>query len=100
MTKEKAIRTLEIIKCTIVWKDYPMFYQLALDMAIEALKQWHCENCMSREWLKAQGTGHWVIIDDCEHFIAKCSECGKVVDSRLINDYPYCPNCGAKMEVI
>jgi len=41
-------------------------------------------------------TGHWIIIDDCEHFIAKCSECGRIEDSRMINKYPYC-HCGAKM---
>ena len=40
--------------------------------------------------------GHWVIIEDCEHFMAKCSECGKVVDSRMINNYPYC-HCGCRM---
>lgn len=53
------------------------------DTAIQALEQ------------KAN-TGHWIIIDDCEKFIAKCSECGEVVDSRMINDYPYC-HCGARM---
>lgn len=42
-------------------------------------------------------TGHWIIIDDCELFMAKCSECGKIVDSRVISQYPYC-HCGAKME--
>jgi len=42
-------------------------------------------------------TGHWIIIDDCEHFIAKCSQCGRIEDSRMINKYPYC-HCGAKME--
>ena len=41
-------------------------------------------------------TGHWIIIDDCEHFIAKCSECGRREDSRMISLYPYC-HCGAKM---
>lgn len=41
--------------------------------------------------------GKWLIVDDCEHFIAKCSECGRVEDSRLINNYPYC-HCGVKME--
>lgn len=40
--------------------------------------------------------GHWIIIDDCEQFIAKCSECGRVEDSRMISKYPYCL-CGAKM---
>lgn len=42
-------------------------------------------------------TGHWIILDDCEHFIAKCSECGEVEDSRMIIMYPYC-HCGAKMQ--
>ena len=42
-------------------------------------------------------TGHWIIIDDCEKFIAKCSECGRIEDSRMISKYPYC-HCGAKMQ--
>ncbi len=41
-------------------------------------------------------TGHWIIVDDCEKFIAKCSECGRIEDSRMINTYPYC-HCGVKM---
>lgn len=41
--------------------------------------------------------GKWIIIDDCEQFIAKCSECGRIEDSRMISKYPYC-HCGAKME--
>ena len=41
-------------------------------------------------------TGRWIIVDDCERFIAKCSECGQIEDSRMINKYPYC-HCGAKM---
>ena len=43
--------------------------------------------------------GKWIIIDDCEHFIAKCSECGRIEDSRMINKYPYC-HCGAKMQEV
>ena len=41
-------------------------------------------------------TGHWIIIDDCEQFLAKCSECGRIEDIRMISKYPYC-HCGAKM---
>ena len=41
-------------------------------------------------------TGHWIIIDDCEKFIAKCSECGQIEDSRMIGKYQYC-HCGANM---
>ena len=43
-----------------------------------------------------QKRGKWIIIDDCERFIAKCSECGRIEDSRMISKYPYC-HCGAKM---
>lgn len=43
--------------------------------------------------------GRWIIIDDCEYFMAKCSECGELVDSRMINKYPYC-HCGAKMQEV
>ena len=43
-----------------------------------------------------QKMGKWIIVDDCEHFIAKCSECGRIEDSRMIKNYPYC-HCGAKM---
>lgn len=46
-----------------------------------------------------QRTGRWIIIDDCEQFIAKCSECGRIEDSRMINKYPYC-HCGAKMQEV
>ena len=41
--------------------------------------------------------GEWIIIDDTEKFIAKCSVCGRIEDSRMVNDYPYC-RCGAKMK--
>ena len=56
------------------------------------------------EWLKElkalredkRPHGEWIIIDDCEHFIAKCSVCGRIEDSRLIKNYPFC-RCGADM---
>ena len=106
-------------------------YEEAVDMAIQALEQEPCEDCISRaNALKAinkmdipedmsvfeikshigveigtlppvqsmRPKGHWIIIDDCERFIAKCSECGRIEDSRMINKYPHC-HCGAKMEV-
>lgn len=44
----------------------------------------------------ATSTGHWIIVDDCEKFIAKCSECGKAVDSRMLK--VKCPECRAEME--
>lgn len=38
MTKKEAISLLKLAKAEIEW-EYPLDYQLALDMAIEALKQ-------------------------------------------------------------
>lgn len=40
--------------------------------------------------------GEWIIVDDCEQFIAKCSVCGRIEDSRMVKDYPFC-HCGARM---
>lgn len=41
--------------------------------------------------------GEWIIIDDTEQFIAKCSICGRIEDSRMIKDYPFC-HCGAELK--
>lgn len=46
-----------------------------------------------------QKMGKWIIVDDCEQFIAKCSECGRIEDSRMISEYPYC-HCGANMQEV
>lgn len=86
MTPEEAIKEFE---SELEWAElnmYPYVSKQKIEadkMAIDALKQ-------------EAKTGHWIIIDDCEQFIAKCSECGEIVDSRMISKYPYC-HCGAKM---
>lgn len=41
--------------------------------------------------------GEWILVDDTEKFIAKCSVCGRIEDSRLVKDYPFC-HCGADMQ--
>ena len=74
MTREEAI---DILRCRTDGDAVE-----ALEMAIQALEQ--------------ESTGHWIIIDDCEKFIAKCSECGQIEDSRMIGKYAYC-HCGARM---
>jgi len=40
--------------------------------------------------------GEWILVDDTEKFIAKCSVCGRIEDSRMVKDYPFC-HCGAEM---
>lgn len=41
--------------------------------------------------------GKWIIVDDTEKFIAKCSVCGRIEDSRMVGEYPFC-HCGAEMK--
>lgn len=74
-----------------------------------------CENCIHQEvcdFYRQEGAdgftmncpfhkeerphGKWIIIDDCEHFIAKCSVCGRIEDSRMVKNYTFC-RCGADM---
>lgn len=38
MTNQEAIKTLELLKFKIAW-EYPLYYQIALDMAIRILEQ-------------------------------------------------------------
>ena len=44
-------------------------------------------------------TGHWIDMTSGYAFNDKCSECGYIVNIQFINEYKYCPHCGARMEV-
>jgi hypothetical protein len=113
MTKEQARNTLRNAAWLGTNED-----RERIERAVELLCGEPCEDAVSRgvfeqvmwerdvaiDQLKELGygfgekpkMGHWIIIDDCEKFIAKCSECGRIEDSRMISKYPYC-HCGAKM---
>lgn len=52
--------------------------------------------CDNKLYCPSRPQGKWIIIDDTEKFIAKCSVCGRIEDSRMIKDYPFC-HCGADM---
>ena len=41
--------------------------------------------------MEKSNENNWIIIDDCEQFIAKCSVCGHIADSRELPKY--CPDC-------
>lgn len=45
----------------------------------------------------ARPLGEWIIVDDTEKFIAKCSVCGRIEDSRMVKHHPFC-RCGAYMQ--
>ena len=81
MTKEEAINILEKTK---KWEFVPdSILDEALDMAIKALER---------------STGHWINYNTpC---FSECSECSHPFDwaDNCMEDWKYCPNCGAKME--
>ena len=81
MTKEEAINILEKTK---KWEFVPdSILDEALDMAIKALER---------------STGHWINYNTpC---FSECSECSHPFDwaDNCMEDWQYCPNCGAKME--
>ena len=56
-----------------------------------------CGTCQANMRIEPERPkGEWIIIDDTEQFIAKCSVCGRIEDSRMVKDYPFC-HCGADM---
>lgn len=81
MTREDAIVILKDIQDNL--EETRFLKRCAIDMAIEALKE-------------KRPHGKWIIVDDCEKFIARCSVCGRIVDSRMVKDYPFC-RCGTDM---
>ena len=84
MTREEAIAILENEKpCNDkILKYSDDILILALDMAIEALKQ-------------EPKTGRWIDIDDS----VECSECGHREKSErfIFDDINFCAKCGADM---
>jgi hypothetical protein len=142
MTREEIKNTPELVdfmldKCVLADSRTKVRKRLeeVCDLAIKALEQEPCEDCISRQaaidgadTIIARDTsgnndvvkamtawksyveglpsvtpqakiGHWILVDDCERFIAKCSECGRTEDSRMIYKYPFC-HCGAKMQEV
>jgi rubrerythrin len=121
MTREEAITYANCLKnnYTINFDDMADF----CDMAIKALEQEPCEDCISREQAKSAirdrfkdlpsrveintilnelpsvtpqpKIGHWVRQTDDYHDYYECEYCGIAVGLDDIKNY--CPNCGAKM---
>lgn len=64
------------------------------EILIKALQDTNCCEC-EKEKMAREKQGEWIIVDDCENFIAKCNKCNKIIDSRCLK--PKCPYCGRKM---
>ena len=49
---------------------------------------------MLKDLPSAERKGHWIELKCGSASLWKCSECGKL----FLEDFYYCPNCGARME--
>lgn len=71
MTNQEAISAIQTAKGECEW-NAPIDYQIAFDMAIEALKKQ-----IPRKYVLKDG-------------YSVCANC----EETIVNDYYYCPNCG------
>lgn len=71
------------------WRNTPesTLYMLQKSIALENY------DTMNNTKIKHQ----WIIVDDCEKFIAKCPYCGYIIDSRIIEKHSVCPKCKTVM---
>lgn len=88
---EDIDKEIEFFTATPGNHDYRDYYKkLGLELAMKRIKERPIVQSDRQQ-------GKWIIIDDCEQFIAKCSICSKTQDSRKINEFEFCPNCGSSM---
>ena len=127
MKNEQAIRRLEDLQRLYLGNEKFTADIEAIGIAIDALNKQPCEDCISRKAVKEQmikygfkapdmtvtefvedclpsvtpkpKTGHWEMCEDADGIYGVCDICGIDADfSHKGEAYPYCPNCGAKME--
>ena len=120
MTREEAIARLKVLT------DYEYDEDLeALEMAIEALEQQPCEDCISRQAVincvtsnefrykivediktlpsvtPKEKTGKWIddgfYAEGHSEIVYRCSQCNHCIIELSIEEYNFCPNCGARM---
>jgi hypothetical protein len=89
MTEQEAIETLELFRDDYTREDSAICQ--AIDIAIDALKQTTIEPEVRH--------GRWIWFESEGTFIhlRKCSECGDIKAQAETN---FCPNCGARMDLI
>ncbi len=96
MTKQDAIEYLLFMKHNVLAKS---FMDIALDTAIEALKQPTIE--------PEQRHGRWIHSDPLDykdpngviHVHGMCSCCRLIYDFRdMTSRFKFCPDCGARMD--
>lgn len=94
MTNEDAIKAINIAAAEVEW-DYPMDYQVAFEMAIDALKK------------QMPKQPNYVPDDDtCVYYHWECPECGnyysysirKTFSVLYNNSVSYCSRCGQAID--
>ena len=96
MTREEAINQLGWLKC----KTNKERHLEAIDMAIEALEAMdNTENTLQHVGSVERLKGRWALPNKelTDRPMAECSICGWYVNPKWVDDYNFCPNCGADM---
>jgi hypothetical protein len=103
MTREDAKAILE--DCLYKAEYKYGAYGIALKMAIKALEQkdwkfyYDHGYAQAKRDLQEPKTGHWEMCEDADGIYGVCDICGTDADfTHYGKAYPYCPNCGARME--
>ena len=95
MTNEEAVKMLRTMQRTVYLGNRK--FEDAIECAIKALSEplqpW--EVLVAQAVLPQPKMGKWV--DDGDPLMLTCGNCGYAV--MRYNNTPFCPNCGAKMEV-
>lgn len=85
MTNEDAIKTINIAAAEVEW-DYPMDYQVAFEMAIDALEK-HIPKKPTKTKIAILNKSPEAISWESIHCCPRC-------ESNLAPQYKYCPQCG------
>lgn len=89
MTEQEAIETINIAAAEVEW-DYPMDYQVAFEMAIDALEK-HIPKKPTKTKIATLNKSPEAISWEAIH-------CCPICKSNLAPQYKYCPQCGLKID--
>ena len=89
MTNKEAIKTINIAAAEVEW-DYPMDYQVAFEMAIDALEK-QVQKKPIKTKIATLNKSPEAISWESIHCCPRCK-------SNLVSQYKYCPQCGLMID--
>ena len=89
MTNKEAIKTINIAAAEVEW-DYPMDYQVAFEMAIDALEK-QVQKKPIKTKIATLNKSPEAISWESIHCCPRCK-------SNLVSQYKYCPQCGLEID--